>query len=228
MTEESVTDRRRDAGARTKQRLMEATLTLLADRGEDGVTLRDITSKAETNVASVSYHFGSLGALCCATAKDAITRLLDEQTARLQALDDDATVHDIAGAIAQPIVGAISDPSSPHFSLLRIFDRTLSGPPGEMRDWLKASPLPRAKRREPDLGLAHVLRGLHVGDRHEAQSRVGELARDDLGEHALERGVDAAHAGVAGALGHVRESLFAFRDALAAAPTAGLIAGELP
>ena len=139
MTEESVTDRRRDAGARTKQRLMEATLTLLADRGEDGVTLRDITSKAETNVASVSYHFGSLGALCCATAKDAITRLLDEQTARLQALDDDATVHDIAGAIAQPIVGAISDPSSPHFSLLRIFDRTLSGPPGEMRDWLKAS-----------------------------------------------------------------------------------------
>ena len=139
MTEESVTDRRRDAGARTKQRLMEATLTLLADRGEDGVTLRDITSKAETNVASVSYHFGSLGALCCATAKEAITRLLDEQTARLQALDDDATVHDIAGAIAQPIVGAISDPTSPHFSLLRIFDRTLSGPPGEMRDWLKAS-----------------------------------------------------------------------------------------
>jgi len=139
MAEETVTDRRRDAGARTKQRLMEATLTLLADRGEDGVTLRDITSKAETNVASVSYHFGSLGALCCATAKDAITRLLDEQTARLQALDDDATVHDIAGAIAQPIVGAISDPTSPHFSLLRIFDRTLSGPPGEMRDWLKAS-----------------------------------------------------------------------------------------
>ena len=90
-------------------------------------------------MASVSYHFGSLGALCCATAKDAITRLLDEQTARLQALDDDATVHDIAGAIAQPIVGAISDPTSPHFSLLRIFDRTLSGPPGEMRDWLKAS-----------------------------------------------------------------------------------------
>ena len=139
MPELTPTDRRRDAGARTKQRLMEATLTLLADRGEDGVTLRDITSKAETNVASVSYHFGSLGALCCATAKDAITRLLDEQTARLQALDDDATVHDIAGAIAQPIVGAISDPTSPHFSLLRIFDRTLSGPPGEMRDWLKAS-----------------------------------------------------------------------------------------
>jgi AcrR family transcriptional regulator len=139
MTEESVTDRRRNAGARTKQRLLDATLTLLAERGEDGVTLRDITTAADTNVASVSYHFGSLGALCCATAKQAITVLLDEQTARLKALGDDASVHDIASAIAQPIVGAISDRSSPHFALLRIFDRTLSGPPGEMRDWLRAS-----------------------------------------------------------------------------------------
>ena len=113
MTEETVTDRRRDAGARTKQRLLDATLALLAERGEDGVTLRDITTAAETNVASVSYHFGSLGALCCATAKQAITRLLDEQLARLQALDDDATVEDIARAIAQPIIDALSDPSSP-------------------------------------------------------------------------------------------------------------------
>jgi len=139
MPELTPTDRRRDAGARTKQRLIDATLELLAERGEDAVTLREITGAAQTNVASVSYHFGSLGALCCETTKHAITQLLDEQMSRLQALDDDATVHDIAGAIAQPIVGAISDPTSPHFSLLRIFDRTLSGPPGEMRDWLKAS-----------------------------------------------------------------------------------------
>jgi AcrR family transcriptional regulator len=132
---ESLTDRRRDAGARTKQRLLEATLVLLAERGEDGVTLRDITTAAETNVASVSYHFGSLGALCCATAKQAITRLLDEQTERLQALGEDATVEDIARAIAQPILA----PSSADRALLRIFDRTLSGPEGEMREWLKAS-----------------------------------------------------------------------------------------
>jgi AcrR family transcriptional regulator len=132
---ESLTDRRRDAGARTKQRLLEATLALLAERGEDGVTLRDITTAADTNVASVSYHFGSLGALCCATAKQAITRLLDEQTERLQALGEDATVEDIARAIARPIIA----PSSSDRALLRIFDRTLSGPEGEMREWLKAS-----------------------------------------------------------------------------------------
>ena len=133
----AVTDRRRDAGARTRQRLMDATLALLAERGEDGVTLRDITTAADANVASVSYHFGSLGALCCATAQQAITRLLDEQFGRLQALDEAATVEQIAGAIAQPIIDALSQPGHPDRALLRIFDRTLSGPPGEMRDWLK-------------------------------------------------------------------------------------------
>ena len=136
---DSVTDRRKDAGARTKQRLMDATLTLLAERGEDSVTLRDITTKAETNVASVSYHFGSLSALCCATAKGAITRLLDEQLARLQALDDAASVEEVAQAIAQPIIAALSDPAGPDRALLRIFDRTLSAPEGELREWIKAS-----------------------------------------------------------------------------------------
>jgi AcrR family transcriptional regulator len=133
----AVSDRRRDAGARTKQRLMDATRELLAERGEDGVTLRDITTAADANVASVSYHFGSLGALCCATAKQAVTRLLDEQLERLQALDDDATVEQIAGAVARPIIAALSDREHPDRALLRIFDRTLSGPPGELRDWLK-------------------------------------------------------------------------------------------
>jgi AcrR family transcriptional regulator len=132
---ESLTDRRRDAGARTKQRLLDATLTLLAERGEDGVTLRDITTAADTNVASVSYHFGSLGALCCATAKQAIAHLLDEQAERLEALDPDATVEDIARAIAQPVIAG----TSADHALLRIFDRTLSGPEGETREWLKAS-----------------------------------------------------------------------------------------
>src|ERR1700754_3889760 len=122
MPEESPTDRRRHAGARTKQRLVVATLELLAERGEDAVTLREITAAAETNVASVSYHFGSLGALCCATAKQAITELLDDQMTSLRALGDDATVEQIAGSIAEPVVAALSEPHCPERAALRIFD----------------------------------------------------------------------------------------------------------
>lgn len=156
----AVSDRRRDSGARTKQRLMDATRELLAERGEEGVTLRDITTAADANVASVSYHFGSLGALCCATAKQAVTRLLDEQLARLQALGDDAGLEQIAGAIATPIIAALSDPDHPDRVLLRIFDRTLSGPPGELRDWLPAA----LARVDAEL-MAHLAQALPgVGD----------------------------------------------------------------
>ena len=162
MTEESVTDRRRDAGARTKQRLLDATLALLAERGEDGVTLRDITTEAETNVASVSYHFGSLGALCCATAKQAITRLLDEQTrAAAGARATTRRVEDIARAVAQPIIDALSDPSSPDRALLRIFDRTLSGLGG--RDARLDQGRRAAGRRRAD-GHASATRFPGVGD----------------------------------------------------------------
>ena len=39
---------------------MDAALDLIAERGEEGVTLRELTDAAEANVAAVSYHFGSL------------------------------------------------------------------------------------------------------------------------------------------------------------------------
>ena len=43
---------------------MEAALDLIADRGEEGVTLRELTDAADANVAAVSYHFGALKSLC--------------------------------------------------------------------------------------------------------------------------------------------------------------------
>ena len=186
----AVSDRRRDAGARTKQRLMDATLELLAERGEDGVTLRDITTAADANVASVSYHFGSLGALCCATAKQAVTRLLDEQLARLQALDDDATVEQIAGAIATPIIAALSDREHPgpraaadlrpHAERPAGRDaRVAQGHAGARRRRADAAPRARAARRlRGRAALPLGLRRRHpagAGHGHRALGRRGPL-----------------------------------------------------
>ena len=42
-------DQRREAGLRTRTRLMDAALDLLAERGEDGLTLRELTDAAEAN-----------------------------------------------------------------------------------------------------------------------------------------------------------------------------------
>ena len=57
-------DLRRESGQRTRDQLLTAALSLLAERGPDGVTLREITDAAGVNVAAVSYHFGSLKGLC--------------------------------------------------------------------------------------------------------------------------------------------------------------------
>ena len=47
----------------TKDRLLDVTEGLVAEHGFDGVSLRQITTEAGTNLAAVNYHFGSREAL---------------------------------------------------------------------------------------------------------------------------------------------------------------------
>src|SRR3954468_12823683 len=102
------TDRRREAGQRTQTRLVDAALDLLARRGEDGVTLREITDAAGANVAAVSYHFGSLKSLRDAAIEHALERYLDAQLEAVSALDAASTIEESAGAFARPMVKALA------------------------------------------------------------------------------------------------------------------------
>jgi AcrR family transcriptional regulator len=149
-------DRRREAGERTRQRLLEAARALLAERGTEGVTLRDITDAAQANVAAVSYHFGSVGALCRATMQQAMETLVDEQIDRLRALGDDATVEQIAGVLAQPVLKVVGCPTSADQAFLRIMARAVTDPPCELDDWMTATTsradaelMPRLRRALP-------------------------------------------------------------------------------
>src|SRR5256885_13109929 len=104
---ESVsTDRRRAAGQRTRAQLMDAALDLIAEHGEDGVTLRELTDAAGANVAAVSYHFGSLKALCGAAIEQALERYLDAQQETVSALDPESTLEELAAAFARPMMRA--------------------------------------------------------------------------------------------------------------------------
>lgn len=101
------TDLRREAGQRTRYDLLAAALELLAQRGQGGVTLREITQNAGANVAAVSYHFGSLKALCDVAIEHALERYLDAQIRELDALTGSATVSELAGALARPMTSAL-------------------------------------------------------------------------------------------------------------------------
>src|SRR3954467_1646478 len=100
-------DLRREAGLRTRTRLVEAALDLLAERGEEGVTLREITDAAEANVAAVSYHFGSLKSLCDAAIEHALERYLDSQQEAVNALGPESTLEELSAAFARPMISAL-------------------------------------------------------------------------------------------------------------------------
>jgi AcrR family transcriptional regulator len=124
-------DQRREAGLRTRTRLMEAALDLLAERGEDGVTLRELTHTAEANVAAVSYHFGSLRSLCDAAVEQALERYLEAQQEAVNALAPESTLEALAAAFARPMMRAMAV-GGRDLAVMRIVARAGIDPP---RGW---------------------------------------------------------------------------------------------
>src|SRR6476619_4170607 len=123
-------DQRRASGERTRARLMDAALDLLAERG-DGVTLRELTDAADANVAAVSYHFGSLQSLCDAAIEHALEQYLDAQQEAISELGPESTLDDLAAAFARPMITALTK-GGRDFDVIRIVARSGIDPP---RGW---------------------------------------------------------------------------------------------
>lgn len=121
-------DQRREAGLRTRTRLLDAALGLLAQRGEDGVTLRELTDVAEANVAAVSYHFGSLKSLCDAAVEDALEQYLDAQEEAVSTLGPEPTLEALAAAFAAPMMRALAR-GGRDLAVMRIVARAGVDPP---------------------------------------------------------------------------------------------------
>lgn len=101
-------DQRRETGQRTREGLLAATLEVLAQRGPEGVTLREITNGAGANVSAVSYHFGSLKALCDEAIERAMEQYLDAQLAAVASVGVGSGVEELAAAFARPMVRALA------------------------------------------------------------------------------------------------------------------------
>jgi len=80
--------RRAGGGGRdheTRRRLLERAAELFADRGFDGVTVREICHAAGANVASVNYHFGDKAGLYGEVVEVAIDAMRAVATTAMQA-----------------------------------------------------------------------------------------------------------------------------------------------
>jgi AcrR family transcriptional regulator len=194
MGEAVKSDGRREAGERTRQRLLEATRALIAEHGEDGVTLRAITDAANANVAAVSYHFGSKEALCRAPCEEAIGRLVEHQIAGLRQLGEDATLEEIATAWARPVIGGMCGPPCETQAFLRILARVIADPPPELREWMASTlargesellrPLRRALPGVPDDELRFRVQCaasvFHLMSTGSMRAQVGAKTEDEL------------------------------------------------
>ena len=103
-------------------------MDLLSERGDEGVSLRELTDAAEANVAAVSYHFGSLQALLDGAIEDALERYLDAQQEAVSALGPESTLEELAAAFAQPMISALTKGGRDR-AAIRIVARAAIDPP---------------------------------------------------------------------------------------------------
>jgi AcrR family transcriptional regulator len=134
--EAAKADLRREAGLRTRARLVEAALDLVSERGEEGVTLREVTHAADANVAAVSYHFGSLKSLCDVAIEHALERYLEAQEEAVSALGPESTLEELARAFAAPMTSALAA-GGRDLAVMRIVARVGLDPP---QGWDRLSP----------------------------------------------------------------------------------------
>src|SRR3954466_15143771 len=125
-------DGRRVAGEQTRQRLIDATLDLLAARGESGASLRAITDAADANVAAVSYHFGSKETLVRAAIEQSIDRLVEGQVDGLRALNA-PSLEQIAEAWCRPVIRAVAASPCPEQVYMRVVGQTMATCTGDRR-----------------------------------------------------------------------------------------------
>ncbi|WP_374590066.1 TetR/AcrR family transcriptional regulator [Aquabacterium sp.] len=76
----------RTQSADTKTRILDATEDLFVEFGYESMSLRQITSAAQVNLASVNYHFGGKEALIQAVLSRRMDKLNDERLKLLDAL----------------------------------------------------------------------------------------------------------------------------------------------
>jgi AcrR family transcriptional regulator len=152
------TDQRREAGQRTRDGLLAATVELLAQHGQEGVTLREITDRAGANVSAVSYHFGSLKTLCDSAIEHALERYLDAQMSAVDSLEATSSIEDLAAAFTRPMLRALAT-GGEDLAVMRTVARVGIDPP---ESWERLTEKFRQSRRDVARRLSANLPG--IGD----------------------------------------------------------------
>lgn|GEM_PF-782735 len=100
------------SGSDTRRKLIDTAERLIAERGLQAVSVRDITGAAGANSASIHYHFQSKEGLVLAVLADRAEALHERRSAHLEQLGTDFSVRELAQAMVLPTI-ELTDPDDP-------------------------------------------------------------------------------------------------------------------
>jgi AcrR family transcriptional regulator len=112
-------------GDATKIRLLEAAERMIAEKGFEAVSVRDITGLAKANVAAVNYHFGSREGLLAFLVSQRIEPILKQRMQELLALGEKSSLREWLAAWVKPLCGAMEGRDEEEVSHARLLGRCL-------------------------------------------------------------------------------------------------------
>lgn len=120
-----------------RDRILDAAEILFAEQGFDAVSLREITTQAEVNLAAVNYYFGSKEGLIM----DVLARVVGPINERRLSMLDEAeaefpgkpvAVERILEAVFLPIITSMNESEHSRQVMLKLAGRCMSAPGAEM------------------------------------------------------------------------------------------------
>lgn len=156
----------------TKKRLLDAAEALFAERGIEGTSLREITSAADANLASVNYHFGGKAGLLEAIFGRRVAPVNEHRLRLLDGLESSAgpegpTVEEVLWAFLAPPFEMMTEAGEGGHHFIRIIGRMHSDPK-RWAEFFKRQFQPVTERFEaalqnalPELSTDEVWRRMH-------------------------------------------------------------------
>ena len=159
--------------ADTKTRILDSAEVLFAERGVEATSLRAVTTKAESNLAAVHYHFGSKEALIAAVVGRRLSPVNEERLRELEKLNEKsskpASLEELLVAYFKPAISTL-DNSEQGPLLAKMMSRLFWESGGETRQLIVEQfsevweGFIRALRKAlPELSTRQVISRFHFG-----------------------------------------------------------------
>ena len=123
----------------TKERILDAADVLFAERGFAETSLRVITARADVNLASVNYHFGSKKSLIQAVFDRYLRDFTDGLANEMTALESDGSeleVEAVIGAVLKPLAALDVKRRNGISIFMRLLGRAYAETQGHLRTYV--------------------------------------------------------------------------------------------